>query len=193
MTNKPDTPPLSDDEPGADTIELETVRLLPRWWVFFEERIILNLATILMCAAMGVMFYEAMSRSLFAESYWWAEELVRFLVVWSVLMGLGVATRHHHFIRMDLLLDMCPPWARLASSWVNCLIGFGFSGILIYAGTVEVQHMAYIGMMTDSNLDLPLWFVRMATPIGGTLFALHFIGSMYALTRGVDPNSKIVS
>jgi C4-dicarboxylate transporter DctQ subunit len=48
-------------------------------------------------------------------------------------------------------------------------------------------------MMTDSNLDLPLWFVRMAIPIGGTLFALHFIGSMYALTRGVDPNSKIVS
>ncbi|WP_185805220.1 TRAP transporter small permease [Pontivivens nitratireducens] len=193
MTDKPGTPPLSDDEPGADTVEMETVKLLPRWWVFFEERIILNLATILMCAAMGVMFYEAMSRSLFAESYWWAEELVRFLVVWSVMMGLGVATRHHHFIRMDLLLDMLPPWARMASSWLNCLIGLGFSGILIYAGIVEVRHMAYIGMMTDSNLDLPLWFVRMATPIGGTLFALHFIGSMYALTRGVDPNSKIVS
>jgi len=193
MNDNPNTPPLSDKEPGTDTIELKTVKLLPRWWVFFEERIILNFATILMCGAMVVMFYEAMSRSLFAESYWWAEELVRFLVVWSVMMGLGVATRHHHFIRMDLLLDMCPLWARLASSWLNCLIGLGFSGILIYAGAVEVQHMAYIGMMTDSNLDLPLWFVRMATPIGGALFALHFIGSIYALTRGVDPNSKIVS
>ena len=173
--------------------DTQIVRLLPRWWVFFEENIILNLATVLMCAAMGVMFYGAMSRSFLSESNWWAEELVRFLVVWSVLMGLGVATRHHHFIRMDLLLEMCPPWTRLASSWLNCLIRLSFSGILIYAGTVEVRHMAYIGMMTDSNLDLPLWFVRMATPIGGTLFALHFIGSIYALTRGVDPNSKIIS
>lgn len=191
MTTDHPSPPLAETE--ADRTEMETVRLLPRWWVFFEEKIILNVATILMCAAMGVMFYEAMSRSILSVSNWWAEELVRFLVVWSVLMGLGVATRHHHFIRMDLLVEMCPPWARKLSSWINCLVGLSFSGILVYAGSVEVRHMAFIGMMTDSNLDLPLWFVRLAIPLGGALFALHFAGSIYALTRGVDPNSKIVS
>ncbi|MEB8386624.1 TRAP transporter small permease [Rhodobacteraceae bacterium KMM 6894] len=193
MTADPILPPLSDAEAEAMTLDAETVPLLPRWWVFIEERVILNFATVLMCSAMGVMFYEAISRSVLSKSHWWAEELVRFLVVWSVMFGLGVATRHHHFIRMDLLLDMSPPWVRTASSWLNCLIGLAFSGILIYAGWVEVLHMAYIGMMTDSNLDLPLWFVRLATPIGGTLFALHFLGSMYALSRGVDPNTKIIS
>jgi hypothetical protein len=94
---------------------------------------------------------------------------------------------------MDLLIEVCPPWARKTSSWLNCLIGLAFSIILIYAGTVEVQHMAYIGMRTDSNLDLPLWFVRLAIPIGGTLFAMHFIGSIYALKCGIDPNSKIIT
>lgn len=178
---------------GFDRTPEGHVRLLPRWWVFFEEHIILNVATILMCGAVGVMFYEATSRSFLSVSHWWAEELVRFLVVWSVLIALGVATRQHHFIRMDLLIGMLPPWVQRASSWLNCLVGLTFSGILVYAGFVEVRHMAYIGMMTDSNLDLPMWFVRLVTPIGGILFAIHFLGSMYALTRGVDPNAQIVS
>lgn len=186
---------MSDDTQPAeiDLLEVETVKVLPRWWVFFEDHIVLNFATVLMCVAMCTMFYEAMSRSFLSVSHWWAEELVRFLVVWSVVMGLGVATRHHHFIRMDLLVSKFPPWVARASSWLNCLIGLIFSGILIYAGIIEVKHMAFIGMMTDSNLDLPMWFIRLATPIGGTLFALHFLGSMYALTRGHDPNSKIIS
>ncbi len=189
MTPEGQVPASSEPDP----LEAERVRVLPRWWVFLEEHVILNIATLMMCAAVGVMLYEAVSRSFFSVSHWWAEELVRFVVIWSVMIALGVATRHHHFIRMDLLLGILPAWAQRASSWVNCLIGLTFSGILVYAGVKEVMHMAHIGMMTDSNLDLPLWFVRLATPIGGTLFAIHFLGSMYALARGVDPNTQIVS
>ncbi|NYZ16228.1 TRAP transporter small permease [Azospirillum sp. RWY-5-1] len=161
---------------------------LPRWWAFIENHIILNVATILMVGAIGVMFYEASSRSLLSESHWWAEELVRFLVVWSVLLAIGVGTRHGHFIRMDLLYDMLPRRARMALAWLNCVIGLFFCGLLVVAGVQEVSHLHHIGMLTDSNLDLPLWLVRLILPLGGVLYGLAFLGNAVMLLRGVDPD-----
>lgn len=161
---------------------------LPRWWAFIENHIILNVATILMVAAIGVMFYEASSRSLLSESHWWAEELVRFLVVWSVLLAIGVGTRHGHFIRMDLLYDLLPRRARMVLAWLNCLVGLFFCGLLVVAGVQEVAHLHAIGMLTDSNLDLPLWVVRLVLPLGGVLYGLAFLGNAVMLLRGVDPD-----
>lgn len=163
-------------------------RGLPGWWSFIEDRLLLNIATILMMVAIGIMFYEASSRSLLSESHWWAEELVRFLVVWSVLLSLGVGTRHGHYIRMDLLLNMMPQWLRLAFSWLNSLIGLGFSVLLVVAGIQEVAHLHAIGMFTESNLDLPLWMVRLVLPLGGVLYGFAFVGNIILLLRGQDPD-----
>ncbi|MDQ2102440.1 TRAP transporter small permease [Azospirillum isscasi] len=163
-------------------------RGLPLWWSFIEDRILLNAATILMMAAIGFMFYEASSRSLLSESHWWAEELVRFLVVWSVLLSLGVGTRHGHYIRMDLLLNMMPHRARLAFAWLNSLIGLGFSVLLVIAGVQEVSHLQAVGMFTESNLDLPLWTVRLVLPLGGVLYGFAFVGNIILLLRGHDPD-----
>ena len=163
-------------------------RGLPGWWSFIEDRILLNVATILMMAAIGFMFYEASSRSLLSESHWWAEELVRFLVVWSVLLSLGVGTRHGHYIRMDLLLNMMPHRVRLAFAWLNSLIGLAFSVLLVIAGYQEVTHLQAIGMFTESNLDLPLWTVRLVLPLGGLLYGFAFVGNIILLLRGHDPD-----
>lgn len=161
---------------------------LPGWWTFIEDRIILNVATILMMGAIGFMFYEASSRSLLSESHWWAEELVRFLVVWSVLLAIGVGTRHGHYIRMDLLLNVLPRRARLAMAWLNSLIGLFFSGLLVVAGVQEVAHLQAVGMFTESNLDLPLWMVRLVLPLGGVLYGFSFLGNVILLLRGYDPD-----
>ncbi|MDW7556922.1 TRAP transporter small permease [Azospirillum brasilense] len=166
-------------------------RGLPGWWSFIEDRILLNVATILMMAAIGFMFYEASSRSLLSESHWWAEELVRFLVVWSVLLSLGVGTRHGHYIRMDLLLNMMPHRVRLAFAWLNSLIGLAFSVLLVIAGFQEVAHLQAIGMFTESNLDLPLWTVRLVLPLGGVLYGFAFIGNIILLLRGHDPDPPV--
>ena len=167
-------------------------RLLPRLWVLFEERILLNVAALFMVGAMAVMVYEAVNRSLFSTSYWWAEELVRFSVLWGVLLGLGPAARHHHFIRMDLLVLSLPRRGKLALAALSALAGLGFALALAWTGVQEVQHMQRMRMMTDSNLDLPLWLVRLVLPIGGALYALHFLGALYAALRGHDPNETLI-
>ncbi len=110
---------------------------LARFSGFLEERVILNLATALMLGAMGLMFYEASSRTLLSESHWWAEESVRFLVVWSVMLSLGIATRKGNYVRMGLFIDAMPRSVQRAAAWIGCIAGIAFSVMVVIAGTLE--------------------------------------------------------
>jgi len=157
------------------------------WWLrMIEERVILNVATLLMMVAMILMFYEASSRTLVSESHWWAEESVRFLVVWSVMLSLGVATRKGNYVRMDLFVAAMPRPVRRAAGWVSCIAGLAFSVLVVVAGTLGVVHLHRVGMYTESNLDLPLWIVRLALPIGAALYATYFATVAVQLLRGRD-------
>lgn len=163
------------------------------WWAaLLEDGLLLDLATLLMAGSAAVMFYEAGSRTFLSESHWWAEELVRFLVVWSVMLAFGVATRHGNYIRMELLIDALPQWGRRMAAWLNCLAGLAFAVLFTVAAWRSVVHLHVVGMMTESSLDLPLWVVRLALPIGGLLYALYFVRQAILLWRGcpdVQPNA----
>jgi C4-dicarboxylate transporter DctQ subunit len=189
------TPLSSAGMAPADPVlaEAREVRVLPRLWVLFEERLLLNIATGVMLLAMGIMFWEAVNRSLYSRSHWWAEESVRFLVVWAVLFSLGPATRRHHFIRMDLIVNAVGRRVRLALAWANALCGLVFALVLTWTGILAAQHLRRMRMMTDSNLDLPMWIIHLALPIGAALYALHFLLSALALLRGYDPNETIAT
>ncbi|WP_420392985.1 TRAP transporter small permease [Acuticoccus sp.] len=158
-----------------------------RAYAWVEDAIVLNVAALFMATAIGVMFYEAASRTLVGQSHWWAEEAVRFLVVWSVLMSIGIASRNGHFIRMDLLLLALPRRFALLSAALTGAAGVTFSAVLLYAGVVHVAHLHRIGMMTESSLDLPLWVVRLVLPAAGLLYLLYFLAALAEVARGRDP------
>jgi C4-dicarboxylate transporter DctQ subunit len=150
----------------------------------FESGPLLGIATAMMLGAMALMFYEAASRTLVGDSHWWAEESVRFLVVWSVMLAFGAATRQGNYIRMELLIDVAPRPVRRFGAWLNCLCGLAFSGMVSVAGVLSCLHLYRVGMMTESSLDLPLWLVRMALPIGALFYALYFVSVAVDLAKG---------
>jgi C4-dicarboxylate transporter DctQ subunit len=170
----------------AATEGLAPARAPGNWFTRFERGPLLGLATALMLGAMGLMFYEAASRMLLGDSHWWAEEAVRFLVVWSVMLAFGVATRQGNYIRMELMIDMAPRPVRRFGAWLNCLCGLTFSGMVVVAGMLNCLHLYDVGMMTESNLDLPLWLVRLALPIGALFYALYFVSVAIELAQGRD-------
>lgn len=161
------------------------------WFTRFERGPLLGIATAMMLGAMALMFYEAASRTLVGDSHWWAEESVRFLVVWSVMLAFGVATRQGNYIRMELLIDIAPTPVRRCGAWLNCLCGLAFSGMVLVAGVLSCLHLYKVGMMTESSLDLPLWLVRAALPIGALFYALYFVSVAVDLAKGRDEIQSI--
>jgi C4-dicarboxylate transporter, DctQ subunit len=159
----------------------------PNLWTRFEFGALLPFATCLALLATGIMLVEAFSRGFLAHSYFWAEEGVRYLMIWAFFLTLGAAGRAGHHIRTELIVEMLPAWAQRVSHILACLAGLGFSAILFAASIPQVHRFYTMGMRTDSTLDLPMWALFLAMPIGAVLFAGYYAGCLLRAWRGDDP------
>ena len=77
---------------------------------------VLRVILIVMLSAMVlIMFYQVIMRYVFSNAQPWCEELTLYLGVFSIFLGLGVATRQESHLQVDFLL-------RLYSPRVKCLM-----------------------------------------------------------------------
>ncbi|MCX7382438.1 MAG: TRAP transporter small permease [Alphaproteobacteria bacterium] len=116
------------------------------------------------------------------ESLFWAEEAVRFSMVWSVLLGSALVARDRAHIRIDVVENLLPPVARRRLDLVLDVLMIVFMLILMVTG---IQFAGRSMMQTSPSLDLPMWAVYGAIPIGALLQAL-FMASM--LRRPATPH-----
>ena len=153
-----------------------------RSWHWFEDNIVLNLGVILLAVAMVLMLYEAFSRFVLGVSYDWAEELIRYAVVWAFFLCLALSARHGFHIRADVFRDKLPPALQHACDVVSAICGGLFSGFLLYAGILQVQQLHRNGMLTQSAIDWPIWPIYIILPIGAAMLLIFYLG---ALWRGI--------
>lgn len=153
----------------------------------FERRVLLNIATALALLATGIMLMEALSRSALSHSYFWAEESVRYLMIWAFFLTLGAAGRAGHMIRTEMLVERLSPGLQKAANVLTTALGVLFSVILLYASVPQVLRYRSMGMMTESNLDLPMWVLFLAMPLGAILMGIYYLGALREALRGNDP------
>lgn len=163
----------------------------PNRWVRFEGRILLTTATGFMLVATAIMLFEAVSRGFLNHSYFWAEEAVRYLMVWAFFITLGCAGRGGHMIRTEMLLERMPKALQRVANVITTSLGLIFSGILLFASVPQVSRYYTMGMMTESTLDLPMWLMFLAMPIGGALAALYYAGAILTALRGGAPYAPL--
>ncbi len=159
----------------------------PPLWDRFERGPLTALATIMFLAATLVMLVEAGGRAFFDHSWFWAEEAVRFLIVWAFFLTLGAAGAGGYHIRSDLAVRLLGRRLRVVAGALAALIGLGFSAILFWGAIPQVRRYYTMGMLSESNLELPMWLVFMAMPIGALLFGVFYLRLLARAVRGQDP------
>ncbi|MCW5656927.1 MAG: TRAP transporter small permease [Burkholderiaceae bacterium] len=159
----------------------------PNRWDRFESGFVLNLGALLFAAATLVMLSEGFNRSFRGLSFFWAEESVRFLMIWAFFLTLGITGRSGHHIRTELLVDRMPPKLRRAMHAVAVAAGLLFAAVLFGSSLPQLWRYYTMGMMSESDLDLPQWVVFLAMPIGAALYFGYYLRSLLTLLRGGDP------
>lgn len=157
------------------------------WWRRFEFGPLLSGATALFLAAVAIMLMEAFCRAFLDTSFFWAEESVRYLMVWAFFLTLGVAGTEGHHIRTDLLVDRFGPRGRQIADVLASLVGTAFSGLLFFASIPQVHRYYTMGMRTESNLDLPMWLLFLIMPIGALLYLSYYLRALWCALRGGMP------
>jgi C4-dicarboxylate transporter DctQ subunit len=154
------------------------------------EEILIGL---LIASASIILFANVIARYVLNSGIPWADEIVRYQIVWMVFLGGSVAARQGSHIGIDILVQMAPAEIgrviRLAIHAVSVL----FCCVLVYYG-IELTAQSRAYGQVSTALQAPMWLFQLAIPVGGALMAVRFGQQFFSVlfsTALKNPKEKI--
>lgn len=143
--------------------------------VYSTERVVIVGALITMTL---IIFAQVVLR-FFARGFPWAEELARYLMIWSGFLGASIATRQRRHLKVDLLTRFLPEGrAKALVMRLAALISAGFCFFLVGLGTQFVLN-SFRGGRVSSSMGLPIWLVQLSIPLTVLIIACRFLGQAF--------------
>ena len=138
---------------------------------FLEES--LNALSVAMLVTYFILvLLQIFFRFVINESLFWAEELVRGLMIWGVMTASVLVGRARGHIRVEALELMVGPNARRYIYQLCDLLSIIFCVLLAVA---SVQLMSRVWNQMTPMLEIPKWTVYMALCVGPVLEALIIV------------------
>lgn len=136
---------------------------------------------VLILTASVILFANVLARYVFNSGFPWAEELVRYQIVWMVFLGASVAARQGIHIGVDILLKLSPPpLARVIDLLIHA-VSIAFCAFLVFYGAELIEQTRAFGQVSPA-MQMPMWLVQLAIPVGAALmgvrFAQHFVRTL---------------
>jgi TRAP-type C4-dicarboxylate transport system permease small subunit len=149
-----------------------------------EAVAVLLLAAYFVLVVLQVFFRYVLNRSLF-----WSEELVRFALIWGVMLGSAVVAYRDEHIRIDGVDRLLPPRAGRVLARAARFLTFVFCLILTVTG---VQFMVRTLTQRSAVLEVPIWVVYAAIPAGALLEAVCMLLAPRRDPAGPPPAETIL-
>jgi TRAP-type C4-dicarboxylate transport system permease small subunit len=156
---------------------LRLARLFDRAVDVLVLRIVLPAASLVLVAALLVMAAEIVSRYLVGSSLVWSEELARYALIWSTMLGAAVAYHQAESIAVTALLESFPRLGRQVLTPVIHAATLSFGIVLVAQGWALTARNFARGQMTTA-LEVPIAWVNLAIPVGGALLALVAVAGL---------------
>jgi TRAP-type C4-dicarboxylate transport system permease small subunit len=127
------------------------------------------LSAALLASYFVLVLLQVFFRYVLNESLFWAEELVRGLLVWGVMVSAALVAGSRGHIRVEVLELMLPPAGRQVVRWIADALTIAFSLLLLWAA-IELMNRSWF--QQSPLLEVPKWTVYMALAAGAGIEAL---------------------
>lgn len=125
----------------------------------------------------------------FGESWFWTEEAVIYLIIYSTFIGAVITLRHNEHVSVDILgvffKDKGKKWLALVAGVVTII----YLLIMGYLGW-QLLFEPFSRSTVTPVLKLPLWVVELAVPLGMTLMLLRALEMLWRVWRHGVPTSE---
>jgi len=140
---------------------LESLGMLEDW-----------LLAILVLALVALAGAQIILRNFFDTGLYWADPLLRALVLWTGMLGALAAVRDDKHIALDVLQRFLTPRAQRVSR----LLTLGFTAAMCAAMAWYSVGLVTIDLTSGSNAfaKVPSWLIESILPAGFGLMALRF-------------------
>lgn len=129
---------------------------------------------ILIAAMLGVMsiliILQVISRFVINFPLTWSEELSRYLMIYIVFLGAGLAMRHNNLISIELLPETLTGNKRRVVIILVMIISITFFAILFKQG---IDILSMVKMQSSPGLQLSMAIPYASIPIGSLVLAIN--------------------
>ena len=119
-------------------------------------------------------------RILFSSGLSWADPFLRYLVLWSGLLGAAMATSQGKHIAMDIITFLVPksmhPWLQVVTDLFSATV----AGFLTWAAFLFIRSEIQFG--STELLSVPSWVWNLIFPIAFSLIAFRFFMAAWTAT-----------
>ncbi|MEG1825597.1 MAG: TRAP transporter small permease [Cloacibacillus sp.] len=144
----------------------------------FEE----SLMTALLFFITLIISYSVVMRYIFNDSPSWAEEITRFLFIWSAFLSIGLCIKRQSAIRIDILLTMV---SEKTSKRLFAAVNLFIIAVMCYwlKGAVTVTGTLMDNGQTSPALLVPMWLVYGASVAGFAIAVFRSAQQFYINIR----------
>ena len=108
----------------------------------------------------------------------WAQEACIYLFVWMAKFGAAYGVRVGIHVGVDVLVERLRDPARRIVTVIAMSGGIVFTAIIAWIGTDFVYHV-YLGGQISPDLEIKMWIVYLAVPLGSALMCFRFAQALY--------------
>ena len=145
------------------------------------------LAAALFVAAGVMLTYEVVARYFFTAPTRWAAEFSQYCLIWGSMLAMAWVLRERRHISVSAGLALLGSGGRKLADLVSLLAVLALSLVVAWYG-YEIFHDSFVrGRTTGSLMNLPLWIVELAVPVGFALLAVQCVIEMVRTWRQGPP------
>jgi len=112
----------------------------------------------------------------------WAQELTIYLFVWMAKFGAAYGVRTGIHVGVDVLINRLNTPLKKKFILFGLLAGASFTGIIAALGADFVYELSGTSS-TSEVLELPIWIVYLAIPLGSSLMCFRFLQVAWNFSR----------
>ena len=137
----------------------------------------------LILAGIAINFANVVSRHLFSSAIFWAEEILVFLVIWTVSIAVIAVSYQGAHLRMDLFVtNIRAPWKQ-AINVLTIVVFLVFCGFVVVQSFDVVTAFSRTGMVSITA-RIPMVVPHAALLVGFTLMVLAVLFRLRGYFRG---------
>lgn len=159
------------------------------------EWVQIAMCCVIMFVIMWLTFAMVFWRYVLNDSIVWAEEILRYIMIWGVLVGAGLTTREDQHVGMDILQGALSRWPKLKAAHylITRLIVFVF---MLYLIGPSLDLIARAGHSTATSVIWLKKSVIYASMIAGIIsINLSLLGQvprkLYNIIHGIESDELI--
>lgn len=137
----------------------------------------------------GLLFVNVILRYVFSANLSWAEELIRFGIIWVTFIGSSICFQKGIHVGIDVLIDALPGIKKTILQLIINILSLLLMVFLVKYGFDLVIFSAERGQIAPA-LKIKIYWVYLAIPVGAVLSILYILIDTYSLLWSKEPTLK---